>query len=480
MQPLTAIEANLLELEDRRGVHMHCGCTLLFSGAAPSLERFKQHVRSRLDLTPRYRQRVVSASGCLHRAAWIDDPLFELDYHVREAALPSPADDATLRELIGALLSQRLDHGKPLWELWLLGPLAGERFAVFAKSHAALIDGDPNLELLSVLLEDPAREPPAAPPPAATPPAAAPAAPAAWSPPPPPSRAQLALGLLASRRANPLPPLTLAGGMLARLREELQWRQTAGAGGATPPCLLNRSVGLTRSYATLEVGLGRLRRERERLGGTVNDAVLTAVAGALGRYLRHHGEDTDGLVLRALLPLADAASPGLLASHVPLPVGIADPRRRHAEISRALDGLHSSGRARAARELTALDGFPPPTLLGQAARLAAGQHAFNVVVTNVPGPLGARELLGAELRGVLGAVPLAPHQTLSVTLVSHRGRLHFGLLADSAAIGDLDLLAGLLEDSLGELRKGARGKQASREAAVRVARHAVERDHDGG
>jgi diacylglycerol O-acyltransferase len=449
MESLSATEARLLELEDRRGVHMHVGCALLLDGVAPSLERFKEHVRGRLHLAPRYRRRVISGAPWLGRPAWIDDPAFALDYHVRHVALPGDADEAELASLIGTLLSRRLDRGKPLWELWLVGPLSGERFAVIGKSHAALVDGAANCDLLSVLLDDRSGEPrhERAP---------------AWDAAPAPTPAQLLLRALADRARDPRAPLRVLRATAAGAQHELERRDLlpSGAHAAAPPALLNTTGGLQRRYAGVEVGLGRLEKDRERLGGTVNDAALTAVAGAVGRYLRLHGEDTDGLALRVLVPLADASSQRLLAGYVPLPVGITDARRRHAEISRALDGLRASGRGRAARELVERDGFAPPTLLDQAARLQSAERSFDLVVTNVPGPRSARHLLGHRLRAIAPAMPLAANQALSVALASHRGRLRFGLLADATAFGDLELLADLLEESLSELRKGARPKRS--------------------
>jgi diacylglycerol O-acyltransferase len=456
MDQLSATEASLLGLEDARGVHLHTGCALVFNGPLPGFAQFSEHVRSRLDLVPRYRRRVVSLPRYLGYGAWIDDPHFELGFHVRQAAPPDGADDAALARLIGALLSQRLDRGKPLWELWLIGPLDGERFAVLAKSHAALVDGARNVDLLSVLLgEQPAPQP------------ARPAG--VWDAAPPPTPAQLLVGALATRARDPRMPLRAIRAGLSAAIEALDLRNQGplGSFGAPPPSPLNGTSGLQRRLAGVEVGLGRLRKERERLGGTVNDAVLTAVAGAVGRYLRLHGEDTGGLVLRALVPLADAASPRLLASYVPLPVGIADPRRRHAEISRTLDGLSASGRARPARELTDLAGFAPPTMLAQAARLQSAARDFNLVVTNIPGPRSPRYMLGGELRSILPAMPLARNQALSVALVSHRGRLHFGLLADDGVLGDVDTLAGLLKESVAELRKGGgRQRKAQRAPAT--------------
>jgi WS/DGAT/MGAT family acyltransferase len=443
MDQLSTTEARLLDVEDRRPLHMHTGCALVFEGAAPSIERLREQVRSRLHLVPRYRQRAVEAPWCVGPGTWVDDSHFELDFHVRQGSLPSERAGEDLERLFAELLSRRLDRGKALWELWLIDGLAQGRFALLAKTHAALVDGDANRDLLSVLLEDPDDDD------------GAHSSPERWAPAPEPSRAQGLLDGLARRARDLREPLRGARALAERAREELEWHEPAllAASGAPAP-LGHRTVGLQRRYATVEVGLGRLRKERERLGGTVNDAVLTAVAGSLGRYLRLHEQPTSGVLLRALVPLADATRPRLLPSSVPLPIGITDPRRRHAEISRSLDGLRASGRARAASELVALPGFAPATMLAQATRLQLRQHGFDIVVTNAPGPREPRRLLGAELRQVLPAMPLAPRQALSVSLASHRGRLYFGLLADDRALPDVAVLAGLLEESVAELRKG--------------------------
>ncbi|MGD1050736.1 MAG: wax ester/triacylglycerol synthase domain-containing protein [Solirubrobacteraceae bacterium] len=448
---LTATEARLLELEDRRALHMHAGCVLVFEGAPPRIEELGDHVRSRLDLVPRYRQLVMATPFCLGPPVWVDDPHFQLDYHVRQTSLPGAGDEIELARLTGELLSRRLDRGKPLWELWLVAPVDGARFALIAKSHAALIDGRVNLDLLSVLLDE-----------ASAGPSGADGA-RVWSARPSPSRAALLSATLAKQARDPRTGLRVLRTLAARARDQLDWTPPPAAhpGAASA---LKRPVGLQRDYAHVSVGLGRLRKERARLGGTVNDAVLTAVAGAVGEQLRLLGEDTDGLALRALVPLADADSSRLLASHVSLPVGTEDSRRRHADISRALDGLRSAGHARPARELVEARGFAPPTTLGQAVRLQSAERGFDLVVTNVPGPHGAHRLLGHELREVWPAMPLARDQTLSVALISYAGRLHFGLLADRGALGDPTRLADLLERSTADLRKGGRSKRAARES----------------
>jgi WS/DGAT/MGAT family acyltransferase len=441
---LSRTDAGFLALEDRRGLHMHAGCVLVFDGAAPDLAQLTERIRSRLDRVPRYRANAVATGPRPGRTAWVDAPRLALEGHIRHTALPGAADAAELAQLAARVFSARIDRGKPLWELWFVERLAGERFALISKVHHALVDGEANRDLVSLLFDGEA------------------GAPSASIARPEPSRGRRLVEGLAGRASGPREALESVLGLASRSREELEWRDLDPLArvGAPPRSRLNTPIGPDRRYACVEVGLGRLRKAKQRLGGTINDAVLTAVAGALGRYLRAHGEGTDGLVLRALVPLADASSGRLIATYVPLAVGIEDPRRRHAEISRALDGLRSSGRAVAVEDLVELDGFAPPTVISQAARLQARQRAFNVAVTNIPGPRGARRLLGRELRAIYPALPLAHNQALSVAVVSYAGRLCFGLLADCDALADLDLLAGQLEQSLAELAKGSRAKRA--------------------
>jgi len=436
---LSRTDSGFLALEDRRGLHMHAGCVLVFDGVAPDLAELTERIAERLDGVPRYRRTVVTTGPFPGRSVWVDAPRLQLAGHLRHTALPGAANDAELAQLAARVFSARIDRGKPLWELWLVERLAGERFALVSKVHHALVDGEANRDLLSLLFDAEAAAPSAA-----------------------RSEASPSAGrgrLLADR---PREALETALALAGRAREELEWRDLDPLArvGAPPRSRLNTPIGPDRRYAWVEVGLGRLRKAKQRLGGTINDALLTAVAGALGRYLRAHGEDTDGVVLRALIPLADAGSGRLIATFVPLPVGIEDPRRRHAEISRALDGLRSSGRAVAVEVLVEVDGFAPPSVISRAARLQARQRAFNVAVANIPGPQAARRLLGRELRSIYPALPLARNQALSVAVVSYAGRLCFGLLADSGALEDLDLLAEALEQSLAELAKGSRAKRS--------------------
>jgi WS/DGAT/MGAT family acyltransferase len=437
---LTPQDARLLDLEERRGLPLHVASVLIFDGAAPAPSELTELVRARLDLVPRYRRRVVAVPWRQGRPVWADDPTLHLGYHLRVEALPGAADDAALARLAGRVLSQRLDRHKPLWEICMVEGLRPDRFALIVKSHEALVDGEHNLDIAGALLDDSATP--------ATRPASGEVAAG-----PLPSRAQLLAGAVAERISNPREAVEVLRGLAARLREELERRDLDPLArlGAPPPSLLNRAIGPHRRLVWLDTALDPLRAAKERLRGTVNDLVLTAVAGAAGRYLRAHGEDVAGLVLRALVPVADARGEELLAAYAPLPVGIEDARRRHAEISRALDGLRDSGRAAGAGELVALDGFAPASMIAAAARMQTGQRSFNLMVTNVPGPQDARFLLGRTLRSIYPAVPLAPGQALSIAVISYAGRHCFGLLSDCDALADPELFAELLGESLDEL-----------------------------
>jgi len=434
---LSPADAGLLAVEARRRMPVHAGVVALFDGPAPSLAELSERVRERLAWLPLYRSALAEVPLRQGRPIWVSDPAFALEHHVRAIALPGAGGDAELAALAGNLLERPLERARPLWELWLVENVSGGRFALIAKTHPALIDG--GRDLLALALDG-----------GEVTPAGAAAPPTAPAPPP----LQLLLETLAQRASSPREALGAARALSARAREELRWRDLdlLDRIGGPPPSRLAARPGPGRGFAWVDAGLKGARRAKERLGGTLNDIVLTAVAGALGRYLREHGDDTDGLVLRALVPLADPAADGrLLASYAPLPVGIEDPRRRHAEISRALDGLRASGRARAAASMLEAEGHAPGAVIARAARLGASQHAYNLAIANVPGPQQPLSLLGRELRGFYPALPLLRGQGLSVAVVSYSGRLCFGLLADEDAIADLDKLAALLKASLREL-----------------------------
>jgi len=424
---------------------MHVAACAVFEGEAPAYEDLLEAVSSRLHLVPRYRQRLAFVPLQQGRPVWVDDPHFRPTFHVRHTALPSPGGEAQLKRLAGRVFSQALDRNRPLWEIWLVEGMADSRFALLFKNHHALVDGISGVDIATVLFDTCADPAPTAPP-AHT-----------WVPRPLPTGVQLLADALVERATV---PTEIARGIRAAVRGPRrfvsQLGETVGAAGSmalgglrpAPQTALNTQIGPHRRFTWVEVDLGELKAIKKAAGATVNDVVLTAVAGALGRFLRRRGEDTEQLVLKAMVPVsvrADAER-GALGNRVaamwaPLPVGVEDPRRRLEMISEAMVEIKESGQAVGAQLLTELAGFAPPTIVAQAARLQARQRMFNLVVTNVPGPQLPLFVLGRQLSAIYPMVPLAENTALGIALMSYNGGVYFGLCADYDALPDVELLA---------------------------------------
>jgi WS/DGAT/MGAT family acyltransferase len=409
-----------------------------------------------LHLVPRFRQRLADVPLDQGRPVWVDDPHFNLRYHLRHAGLPAPGSEEQLKNLAGRLFAQRLDHTKPLWELSLVDGLSDDRFALIAKSHHALVDGIEAVDITTVLFDDAADASP--PPPAAR----------RWVPQPLPSAAQLLTDAIFERATRPTELVRSLSrrpqGLLRSSRDGLQAIGALAFRGMrpAPPSSLNVKVGPHRRYTWVDAQLSELQTIKRTLGGTVNDAVLAVVAGALGRFLRHRGTDTEGLELRALVPIyvrsdwhGDALGNDVAPLWVALPVGIEDPVLQHAAIRDATAALDDAQRTVSARALTELAGFAPPTIMSRAARLQQSQRFFNLLVTNVPGPQYPLYLLGRRLRALYPVVPLAGRQALGVAVMSYDGTLGFGLLGDYDAVPDLDDLAQMLRASIDALAEAA-------------------------
>jgi WS/DGAT/MGAT family acyltransferase len=244
-----------------------------------------------------------------------------------------------------------------------------------------------------------------------------------------------------------------------------------------PASPLNVPIGPHRRYTWVDASVDEFKAIKNALGGTLNDVVLSAVALALGRWLRGRGVATEGVVLKAMVPVsvrADAER-GALGNRVaamwaPLPVGLEDPLEVYATVHLAMQGLKESGQAVGAQALTQLADFAPPTIMSQAARLQARQRYFNLVVTNVPGPQMPLYLLGRELLAIYPVVPLARNQALGIAIMSYNGRLGFGLLGDFDALPDLDDVGAALRDAITALREASgTAKPARRRRAAKPA-----------
>jgi diacylglycerol O-acyltransferase / wax synthase len=454
---LTGLDASFLALE-KDGAHMHVGSVLVFDGDPPVYEDLLAQIEGRLHLVPRYRQKLAFPPLAQARPVWIDDPHFNVAYHVRHTALPEPAGEDELRRLAGRIFSQQLDRSKPLWEIWLVSRVGDDHFGLICKTHHALVDGISGVDIMTVLFD---LEP--------DPPEADPGPP--WYPRPEPSGTTLFADALMDRAATPLEAARAAIGAIAdprgaadqaaRTVAGLASMASAGMGGA-PPSPLNTRIGPHRRFAWTESRLDRFKAVKGALGGTVNDVVISVVTGALRAHLQRRGRETEGLELKAMVPVSVRSDDQrgelgnqVAAIYAPLPVGIADPLERFRTVHEALGDLKSSAQAIGAERITQLAGFAVPTILDQAARLQSRQRLFNVTVTNVPGPQFPLYMLGSRLSAFYPMVPLVLNTALGIAIMSYDGKVFFGLLGDFDAMDDLDDLAGDVGAAIDELSAAA-------------------------
>ena len=453
MDRLSSTDVSFLANESSAS-HMHVGGILIFEGPPPSYEDMRDHVLSRLHLVPRFRQKLAYPPAQTGRPFWIDDPSFNIEYHVRHSALPAPGSEEQLRRTAGRVFSQQLDRSKPLWELWLVQGLTRKRFAIITKTHHAVVDGVSGVDIATVLFDlKPVPEP--------TEPDDT------WvAEPEPSSTTLLTKGLEDLARA----PVQAARrieravehpeGTLRQLTSaveavsEVGWNFTNPA----PKVPLNVEIGSHRRYVWVRSDLAHFKRIKNTFGGTVNDVVLAVVAGALRDWLRSRGIRTEGLELRAQVPVSirgmdehGQLGNRLAAMRAPLPVYIDDPVRRLEVVSEAMHGLKQSKQALGAEVISRFNDFAPPTLLAQAVRINFSTRLFNLTVTNVPGPQVPLYVLGRELEDIFPVGFLPPNQALFVAIMSYNGGVNFGLLADYDAMSDVDEIANGIERATAEL-----------------------------
>jgi WS/DGAT/MGAT family acyltransferase len=368
---LTPVDASFLHQESPVS-HMHIGGLTLLEGPPPSMDEFLEQIRRRLHLVPRYRHKLAYTALDSGRPVWIDDPSFNLDYHVRHTALPSPGKWEQLQDLTARIFSQQLDRSKPLWEMWLVEGLEDNRFALITKTHHSLIDGIAGVDLATVLF-DLSPDPP---PPTNSG--------RAWSPHREPGTVSLvAAGVVGAARAGAellegaVEALSHPERAFSRAREaaeglgEIVW---AGLNPA-PETPLNVSIGPHRRFIGIAASLQDYKTIKNTFGGTVNDVVLAVVTGALRSFLISRGRRTEGVEMRALVPVSvrteldGAAGNRIVVMRGPLPVYIADPLDRLRFVSGAMEGLKESKQALGAEVIAGAQNFAPPTILAQASRL---------------------------------------------------------------------------------------------------------------
>jgi diacylglycerol O-acyltransferase / wax synthase len=458
---LSAVDASFLH-QEQDASHMHVGAGMIFEGPPPTLDEFLEHLESRLHLVPRYRQKLAFPPLQTGRPFWVDDPNFHLEYHVRHTALPHPGGLEQLRLLASRIFSQRLDRSKPLWEMWLVQGLTRNRFALITKTHHAMIDGISGVDLASVLFDlDPVPTK---------------LEPEPWTPAPAPTDAQL---LAEGVKDVAGLPVHLAGRALGALRSprravdeavgalegigEVAWANIDTA----PETPLNVPIGSHRRFIRVHSELPDFKAVKNALGGTVNDVVLTVVTGAVRRWLRSRGVRTEGLALRALVPVSIRAEDErgqtgnrIAAMRGPLPVYCDDVVECLEIVREEMRDLKESKQALGAEVIAGLQDFAPPTLLAQASRLNFSTRLFNLIVTNVPGPQFPLYFLGRELQQLIPVAFLPEDHAMAVAIMSYNGQLAFGLLGDYDAMPDMDFVQSAIEETIAELLAAARAAKS--------------------
>lgn len=431
-----------------------------------SYDSLLQTVERRLPQIPRYRQKVREVTLGIARPVWIDDPDFDITYHVRRSALPSPGSDAQLHELVSRLAGRPLDRSRPLWEMYLIEGLAGNRMALFIKSHQALVNGMTAVEIGHVVA-DRSRHP-------------ADVGEDIWLPAREPSDGRLIVDAVTDWLARPGQELsalrstvadvvTDAGerAQLGRRAADLARRVTRRNAPASP---LNTTVSRHRRFTVAAAPLAEFRRLRARYDCDVNDVLLAVIAGALRNWLLSRGEPVPaGMAVRAMAPTsvypdADMASsgPGQAISEVApflidLPVGEGNAVVRLSQIAHATESHSALASLVEARTIVTLSGFPPPTLHAMGTRVATRfpPRQFNLLITNVPGPQAQMYIAGAKLLETYAVPPLLHDQVLAIGVTSYNGMVYYGINADRDAMSDVDVLPELLAEALDELVESA-------------------------
>ena len=457
---LSPLDASVLHVEDDVS-HMHIASVAIFEGPQPRFEDIVSMVRGKLPLVPRYRQVVKFVPFDLGRPVWVDDPHFNIEYHVRHTALPAPGGESELRKLVGRVMAQQLDRAKPLWEIWVVGGLEDDHWAMMSKTHHCMVDGVSGTDLLALTLDiSPEGSDPT---------------PDTWEPETQPSRRQLALTAVSERARS---PYEFVRGLRSAVRQGKQTieaageiakglRSMAGLVQPTEESSLNGPIGPHRRWDWASVTVDEIKTVRKATGASFNDVVLACATKGFRDLLTARGESTERVV-RTLVPVSvrprdtsgKAVGDGTFENKVSamfaeLPVSIEDPLERLRVVSEQMTGLKESKQAVAGEALTSLSGFAPPELLALGTRVFSRlpQRNVNTVTTNVPGPQIPLYAAGRRMLKAYPYVPLAGHVRVGVAIFSYDGAVNYGVTGDYDTAPDIDVLCRGIEDGMAELLK---------------------------
>lgn len=466
---LSAVDASFLYAESPVS-HMHVGSLTIFENVGLTESELNAHIESRLHFVPRFRKKLAWVPAALGLPAWVDDPHFDLRFHVRYTGLPRPGGEREALQLMGRVMSRPLDRQRPLWELWVF-ELPDNRLALVHKTHHCLIDGISGVDLGTVML-DLTRDPPRSDPP---PP---------WTPRKGPGRERLYLDAIVDRYTKPsgllrvvesaVKPSRTAISRAAELTRGVVARRVRFAPATISS--LSEPIGPHRRFDVVRIPLDAVKEVKNRFDCTVNDVVLALVTGGLRKLLLGRGEYLEGIVLQATLPLSvrdpsERMAYGNTVSMVTaeLPVGDANPVRRIEFVRSRMAGLTKSKEAVGADFWVKLSEYASPTILGLAGRAAAlPSKPVHAIVANVPGPQTPLFLLGGQMLEAFPCIPIAGATPLGVAVLSYNGQLGFGLSADWDVVPDLEVVARGVEEALKELLASARPGKLDSGASARV------------
>jgi diacylglycerol O-acyltransferase / wax synthase len=463
MEWMSPIDSSFLHVENDT-TPMHIGGVSIFEGPPPPFADLRAMVAAKLELVPRYRQKVRFVPLAAGSPAWIDDPHFSLDYHLRHTAIPAPGSEEQVRQMASRVFSQHLDRNKPLWELWAVEGLEDGRWALLSKVHHCMVDGVAATDLMSVMFSD----------------ATTVAPPAAWSPAPEPSGLEVLLRTTARRFS--------LGGQLESARRVLKAprdtvrslvevaRATLAASGNMRPVgasSLTGAIGPHRRWSWADARLADVKAVRAQRGGTVNDVVLTLITNGFRELLDSRGEEVaEDCVIRTMVPVSvrRRGEKGVYNNRVSavfagLPVGLVDPGARLESIRAEMDGVKQSKQAVAGDVLTSLSGFAPPLLLALGSRVVTQSPRLNMhtATTNVPGPQQHVQTLGRRMLHSYPFVPVVGSIRIVVAIFSYDGGLYFGVTGDYDGAPDIDVLtAGIQRGMDGLLGRRSRSPSARR------------------
>ncbi len=458
---LGPLDVEFLHIEDDVG-HMHIGGACVFDGPSPSFEDLWRLVESKLHLIPRYRQRVRTVPLELGRPVWVDDPGFNLNQHLRHTELLSPGGDVEFRRFVGEVMSRRLDRDRPLWEVWLVNGLEADRWALVCKVHHCMVDGISGVGLLTVLLD--------------ITPEVDVGDPEPWEPSPEPNAAAKVLGTwkglgsdIARQTQSAASALSRPGDVGHNIVSTL--RGVARLGGAmkpTPRLTIDGRIGPDRSWAHSSASFDDVRAIRQKLGGTVNDVVLSAITAGYAELLRQRGDDISDAVVRSMVPVStrhldDDGVPNNEVSLVlfELPVKVTDPLECFAAVRAEMAELKTSNMIEAGEVVTTIGELAPPMAVGTLSRwIVRGMHrlpqrSINTVTTNVPGPQFPIYCLGREMRSYLPFVPVTHGVRISTAVLSYNGNLFFGITGDAESVPEVEVIAERTAEAIRQLRERA-------------------------